>query len=192
MRFCIQFTNEDLEDEQKPWWNRSVVPFHLLIISTFNTRQHGKTGGNVVRNYEKRALCCDCEMRNTGVFYAWGCAYTRGYVRVRVLARTHVKNLIQNAAKHGLILWAYSYEGVCAENTHFYMRLREDKRTAKIRVPAREDKVACISAAFSTLSFFNATKLLATGQTIENAKFYFLTVRNAIIQNILDWMRTMR
>jgi len=55
------------------------------------------------------------------------CTRVRVHARIRSrtrVARTHVKNLIQNAAKHGLILlWTYPYEGVCAENTRFNMRL---------------------------------------------------------------------
>lgn len=94
---------------------------------------------------------------------------------VCVLARARVENLIQSAAKRGLILCAYPYGGVRAENTRFYA-IREDKRAARmyIRAPARENKVACINAAFSTLSFFSTTKLLATGEQrrILPAKFH--------------------
>lgn len=73
-----------------------------------------------------------------------------------------------------------------ALKTHAFTRsARINERQGCIRARARENKVACINAAFSTLSFF---KLLATGEQrgVLAEKFHLrVTVRNAIIQNIL-------
>lgn len=70
-------------------------------------------------------------MRNTRACFMHEGACKRAR-RVRVLARARVENLIQSAAERGLILCAYPYGGVRAENTRFYT-IRQDKRAARIR-----------------------------------------------------------
>lgn len=69
-------------------------------------------------------------MRNTRACFMHKGMHTR-VKHVCVLARARVENLIQSAAKRGLILCAYPYGGVRAENTRFYA-IREDKRAARM------------------------------------------------------------
>jgi hypothetical protein len=116
-------------------------PFHFIYLShplsIYATAASGKTPGmsfGITGNalYAATAKCGT----HGRVFYARGCAHTGarvGYavVRARVLARARVENLIQNAAERGLILCAYPYGGVRAENTRFYT-IRQDKRAARI------------------------------------------------------------
>lgn len=127
-------------------------------------------------------------MRNTRACFMHTCV---GHVCVCVLARARVENLIQSAAKRGLILCAYPYEGVRVKTHAFTRSARINERQGYVRAPARENKGACINA-FLTLSFFSATKLLATGEQrriLPNFTFAS-TVRDIIIQNMPGRMET--
>lgn len=132
---------------------------------------------HICGNFEKKRRECRSELRenapcaattkcgtHTSVVYALRACICVG-ASIFVFAYA-VKNLIQNAAKRGLILCAYPYGEVFALKTCALTRsTRINEWQGYIRPPvyARENKLACINATFSTLSFFSITKLSATG-----------------------------
>jgi len=118
--------------------NETAQPSCLVYLSpalsTYAVTS-GKTSG-MSFGITENALYAATARCGTRAFNVRGC--THGRVEYAYACwRAHVhENLIQNAAKRGLILCTYPYGDVRAENTRFYRRINE--RQGYIRASTRE------------------------------------------------------
>lgn len=125
LRSYIWYIIEGLKTSTREAWRfRSAIPVSLFMTSTFYVcgNLEGKKKGRECRSelrgnapYETAAKCGT----HTSVFHALRECVRVGAIFVFAYA---VENLIQNAAKHDLILCAYPYGEVFALKTRAFTR----------------------------------------------------------------------